>query len=351
MNAIILNELFVNETKPSFFPRDHSDEVSFVRFSNNGKLLATCSKDDCIHIYNVLPHGLQLNLRIKTDSMDPGFITFSPADSMMICCSSVEQQSNLLLIRLKEKASSIEDTKASDNPNNIESPRKLSHELLLALDSGISKKTFAFASFSPTGKHFVTGGIGGRFEYYSINSKEPLAHWAGVRVRGCSWLSDNRILVADNQNRVQLYHFKKIIDSRLSLSEGVENNGPEFLFKEEENILSMRCFKHKFNNRPICFLSVKCRGIRLWDINSRSMVRSFSGLHQINMIYDIALGGNESQFIAAGSEDKKISIWHINMELPVKVLEGHHGAVNSVDWFGNFMVSVSDDFSLRLWAP
>ena len=91
-----LNELFVNENKPSFFPRDHSDEVSFVRFSNNGKLLATCSKDDCIHIYNVLPHGLQLNLRIKTDSMDPGFITFNPDDSMMICCSSVEQQSNLL---------------------------------------------------------------------------------------------------------------------------------------------------------------------------------------------------------------------------------------------------------------
>merc|ERR1712157_325788 len=94
----------------------------------------------------------------------------------------------------------------------------------------------------------------------------------------------------------------------------------QFFVQGGGRYLSLRCYKHQFNDRWICALGVKGRGVRLWDLESKSMVRNFCGVQQKNNVYDISSGGRESEFFAAASEDKRISIWHINMELPLKTL-------------------------------
>ena len=266
--------------------------------------MATVSKDEYVHIYLVRNYGLELKLRIRLENMNPGRLVWSPDSSLLACCSGeelsqTEYQDQLVILRIYEKTVT--------DPTNNKKTKKLSHELVQVLtynpnnNSNSSNSNsnnnhncyhgiYNFCSFSPNNNHFITGGLGGRLEYYSIKNKEPLAHWFGVRVRGLHWLHEDQIIVADNQNRIQEYHFKKSIvekcvKSNRSMSDGIANSGPIFLFREEADILSLRCYKHQFNDRWICALGVKGRGVRLWDLESKSMVRNFCGVQQKNNVY------------------------------------------------------------------
>ena len=70
-------------------------------------------------------------------------------------------------------------------------------------------------------------------------------------------------------------------------------------------------------------------------------------------IYDKILGVNQD-FVASGSEDNKVYIWHLKRELPIAILNGHTRTVNCVSWnpvYHQLMASVSDDGTIRIWAP
>ena len=47
-------------------------------------------------------------------------------------------------------------------------------------------------------------------------------------------------------------------------------------------------------------------------------------------------------------------MWHIKLEKPIAVLEGHTRTVNCVHWnpvYHNLMASASDDGTARVWGP
>lgn len=52
--------------------------------------------------------------------------------------------------------------------------------------------------------------------------------------------------------------------------------------------------------------------------------------------------------------DNKVYIWHIKLEKPIAVLDGHTRTVNCVHWnpvYHNLLVSASDDGTARVWGP
>lgn len=63
----------------------HSDEVWFVAFSNNGKRLATASKDGSVIIYDT--NTFRVKYALKEHRRSVVYVAWSPDDERLISCS------------------------------------------------------------------------------------------------------------------------------------------------------------------------------------------------------------------------------------------------------------------------
>ena len=97
------------------------------------------------------------------------------------------------------------------------------------------------------------------------------------------------------------------------------------------------------------------QGIHLWSIEEKCLIRRYTGITQgFYTIHSCFGGGPDHSFIASGSEDNKVYIYHLLRENPIAELTGHSRTVNCVTWnpvYPKVLVSGSDDSTLRVWGP
>ena len=55
----------------------------------------------------------------------------------------------------------------------------------------------------------------------------------------------------------------------------------------------------------------------MWDIEERCLVRKFVGITQGFYTVYSCFGGTDQNFIASGSEDNKVYIFHVKKESPI----------------------------------
>jgi len=96
--------------------------------------------------------------------------------------------------------------------------------------------------------------------------------------------------------------------------------------------------------------------IHLWDLRLGRLARKFTGQRQGRHIIQSCFGGIDGTFVASGSEDGNVYVWHRDTGLLLEVLAGHEdGSVNSVAWNPKnerMFASCADDHSIRIWeAP
>nr|CAD7571266.1 unnamed protein product [Timema californicum] len=280
---------------------DHCDEVWFCRFSPDGLKLATGSKDTTVGIWDVDPETLTCTHRktLEGHSYGVAYIAWSPDSSHLIACGP------------------------EDCPElwiwNVESDElrvKVSHSPEDSLTS---------CSWNKDGKKFVTGGIRGQFYQCDLEGN-VLDSWEGVRVN-CLWCrSDGKtVLAADTHHRVRAYNFEELSDSNI-------------VNKEDR----------------LALLNVATQGVHLWDLQDKCLVRKFQGVTQGHFTIHSCFGGVNQNFVASGSEDNKVYVWHIKRELPIATLSGHTRTVNCVAWnpvYHQMLASVSDDCTIRIWGP
>ena len=93
----------------------------------------------------------------------------------------------------------------------------------------------------------------------------------------------------------------------------------------------------------------------MWDVEERCLVRKFTGITQgFYTIHSCFGGGPEQNFVASGSEDNKVYVYHVRRETPIAQLSGHTRTVNCVTWnpvYPKVLVSASDDGTCRVWGP
>jgi WD40 repeat protein len=67
-----------------------------------------------------------------------------------------------------------------------------------------------------------------------------------------------------------------------------------------------------------------------------------------------ALGGKNGAFVATGTSQGKVRLWHWPSETHLRDVKGHTGPVNCVTWSPTdpqLIVTASDDGTVRVWGP
>uniref|UniRef100_A0A4W6C7D6 WD repeat-containing protein 26 n=1 Tax=Lates calcarifer TaxID=8187 RepID=A0A4W6C7D6_LATCA len=290
---------------------EHCNEVWFCKFSNDGTKLATGSKDTTVIVWHVNEtQQLKLIKTLEGHAYGVSYLAWSPDDAYLIACGP-DDCSELWLWNVQT--------------GELRTKMSQSHE-----DSLTS------VAWNPDGKRFVTGGQRGQFYQCDLDGN-LLDSWEGVRVQ-CLWcLSDGRtVLASDTHQRIRGYNFEDLTDRNI--------------VQEDHPIMSFTVSK----NGRLALLNVATQGVHLWDLQDRVLVRKYQGVTQGFYTIHSCLGGHNEDFIASGSEDHKVYIWHRRSELPIAELTGHTRTVNCVSWnpvLPGLLASASDDGTVRIWGP
>uniref|UniRef100_A0A7N8WZX2 WD repeat-containing protein 26 n=1 Tax=Mastacembelus armatus TaxID=205130 RepID=A0A7N8WZX2_9TELE len=291
---------------------EHCNEVWFCKFSNDGTKLATGSKDTTVIVWHVDVETQQLKLlkTLEGHAYGVSYLAWSPDDAYLIACGP-DDCSELWLWNVQT--------------GELRTKMSQSHE-----DSLTS------VAWNPDGKRFVTGGQRGQFYQCDLDGN-LLDSWEGVRVQ-CLWcLSDGRtVLASDTHQRIRGYNFEDLTDRNI--------------VQEDHPIMSFTVSR----NGRLALLNVATQGVHLWDLQDRVLVRKYQGVTQGFYTIHSCFGGHNEDFIASGSEDHKVYIWHRRSELPIAELTGHTRTVNCVSWnpvLPGLLASASDDGTVRIWGP
>ncbi|XP_071961748.1 WD repeat-containing protein 26-like [Antedon mediterranea] len=291
---------------------EHCDEVLYSCFSPNGCKLATGSKDGTLIIWEVVKETHKLKLAHTLDGHSSGvfFMSWSPDSKFIIACGP-DDCADLWIWNTE---TGILKTKMTHSPED----------------------SLTCAAWNVDGKRFVTGGIKGQFYRCHIDGG-IIDSWEGVRVHSICTKSDGKtVLASDTHKRIRAYIFEEITDYNV-----IQEDHPIMSF-----VLS--------SNERYALLNVANQGVHMWDIKDKILVRKFQGITQGFYAIHACFGGVGENFIASGSEDNNVYIWHIKRERPLVVLQGHTRTVNCASWnpkVPSMLVTVSDDFTVRVWGP
>ncbi|XP_067646585.1 WD repeat-containing protein 26 homolog [Eurosta solidaginis] len=293
---------------------DHCDEVWYCKFSPDGLKLATGSKDSTVIIWDVDPYKFTLKHRTILEAqsnISVAFVSWSP-------------DSKLLLVGGPDDTPEIGIWNVDDG--------KLVLKMSQSVDDSLS-----CGAFNRDGTRFVCGGQKGQF-YLCDLSGTILNTWEGVRINSVAYRADNKTIIAsDNHYRIRGYNF--------------DDPGTDFdILKEPHPIMT---FTVNSADR-LALLNISSQGLHLWDLEDKCLVRRFQGIRQSKFAIHSCFGGVNESFVASGSEDKLVVIWHIRREEPLGKLAGHTKTVNCVSWnpvYPSLLASASDDATVRIWGP
>nr|CAB3267691.1 WD repeat-containing protein 26 [Phallusia mammillata] len=314
-HSLLIDHTCIRQNFPSVTQQilnEHFDEVWYCKFSHNGKMLATGSKDSSVIVWDVDPisHKVTHARTLSGHTYGVSYLAWSPDDVHIIACGT-DEASELWLW----------------NAQTGELRTKMSHS---------SEDSLSCCCWSTDGKKYITGGTKGQFYQCDMDGNIQDS-WEGVRVHSVGCLPDNKtVLAADTQQRVRAYNFDDMSDYNV--------------IKEDHPVMS---FSISSDGRLI-LLNVATQGVHLWDVEDQILVRKFQGVVQGFYTIFSTFGGASDEYIASGSEDNKVYIWHQSQEKPIETLSGHIKTVNCVSWnkaIPGMLASVSDDCTIRIWGP
>ncbi|VDO20930.1 unnamed protein product [Haemonchus placei] len=278
---------------------DHKFEVWCVEFSPDGSLLASCSKSTRIFIHSVIRGGEEVEL-------------FGDSNLLAVACSE-QAPFDIMVFAAKEGR-------------------------MLRTINNLPNSLFTTCAFFNAPNYFlIVGDERGHLQICDVKQSNEvlvLGLWEGYRIRGVYGMSDSvTVLASDTHHRLRKYR--------------IDNRSDETVFTEEVPIISFRVHP---NERFV--LTTTQRNLRMWDLQSKTLVRNFYGAQQANLVIHAGFGGLGQEYVATGTEDKKVMIWKISNSKHALKLRGHKGVVNGVSWnpkYPNMLASCSQDATIRIW--
>ncbi|KAF6040879.1 hypothetical protein EB796_000811 [Bugula neritina] len=316
----------------------HGDQVWFCRFSPDGSLLATGSKDGMIYVWSIDPHTYEFSIKYSLEGHTYGVahLAWSPDSKHIVACGP-DECGDVWIWDIETGELKV----------------RMSHSTDDSLTS---------VSFHKDARRFVTGGTRGQFYHCDLEGN-VLDSWEGIRVHCVGCLNDNKtVLAADSHFRLRSYNFEDLSDQHL-LQES--HSIVSFTISEDGRLVLLNIDSEGRLGKNALISAITCHVTDIpilymyhwypyWDLKNNCMVRKLHGLKQGYYAIHSSFGGVNQDFVASGSEDNKVYIWHIEKESPICALEGHTQTVNCVHWNPanpSMIASVSDDSTIRIWGP
>jgi WD40 repeat protein len=276
----------------------HQGYVQKVRFSPDGKTIATASFDNTAKLWSA--DGKEL-ATLSGHTQPVVDVSFSP-DGQTIATASQDGTAKLWnrqgkLLRTLEKHPDV---------------------------------TIWSVSFSPDGQTIATAGADKTVKLWNLNGNLLKTWQAHDReVYSITFSRDGKIATASDDNTVKLWDSQgKFIDTFNGHTQPVFNVS----FSPDGKTLASA----STDNTAI-----------LWDLKTKKKV-TLQG-HSY-FVRDIKFSP-DGQTIATASWDKTVKLWRSRDGLPLETLQGHQGLVNSVSFNndGKILASSSYDKTVKLW--
>ncbi|XP_071701787.1 WD repeat-containing protein 26 homolog [Rutidosis leptorrhynchoides] len=290
--------------------KDHNDEVWNLQFSQNGKYLASSSSDNSAIIWEVNSDGkVSLKHRLIGHQKPVSSISWSPGDDQILTCGVEE------VMRRWDVSSG---------------------ECLHVYEKGLLG--LISCSWSPDGKCVFSGLTDKSIIMWDLDGKEMecLKGQKTIKISDLQLTSDGKLIVTISKETMIL-----LID---------RESRTERCIEEDQMIVS---FTLSRDNKYV-LVSLVNEELHLWSIEGHiRLVAKYKGHKRSRFIVKACFGGLEQAFIASGSEDSQVYIWHRGSGELIETLGGHSGAVNCISWNPtkpHMMASASDDRSIRIWG-
>ncbi|KAJ8425142.1 hypothetical protein Cgig2_026470 [Carnegiea gigantea] len=242
------------------------------------------------------------------------------------------------------------------------------------------QKSVSQVSWSLDDRQLLTCGAEETVRRWDVLSGECLQIYekVGIPVVSCAWSPDGKSLFAGfsdksicawdlNGNEVECWKGQKTL--KISDLE-ITCNGRQIISMcretaillldretEEEKLIEEDQVITSFslsNDSKLLLVNLLNQEIHLWTIDGDiKCLAKYKGQKRSRFVIRSCFGGLDQSFIASGSEDSQVYIWHRDSGQLVDILPGHSGAVNCVSWnpVGHHMLaSASDDRTIRIWG-
>jgi len=298
----------------------HTDEVWYIKFSHNGKLLASASKDSTVIIWEVTADQVRFSKILSGHTAATAFVSWSPDDRMLLSCG------NDNLVKLWDVESGICVQSFSKHTQSVTS-----------------------CAWFPGGKHFASASVDRSVIIMDLEGNE-LRRWTTARVNDLIVNKKGTMMITICQDKkITVYDLEEFV---AGISERNTNltsiNVPEESMQDSESITSMDLS----SDGKQLLVNVSSHEIHLWDLSQKIIVQKFRGQNQSRFVIRSCFGGTNEAFICSGSEDSNVYIWNRQHGTLLTVLSGHSGTVNTVSWNPKdpyMLASCSDDRTIRIW--
>ncbi|WOL12244.1 hypothetical protein Cni_G21010 [Canna indica] len=290
--------------------QEHHDEVWFLQFSNEGKYLASSSNDRSAIIWEVHEDGkLSLKHKLTGHQKPVMMVAWSPDDSQLLTCGMEEVMRRW--------------------------------DVLSGKCLQVYEKTglgLISCGWLPDGEQLFSGVNDKTVCFWDLDGKE-LDSWKAQRISKTSDVAvtkDGRLFLSLCRETTIL-----LLDRETKM---------EKLIEEEQTITSFSLS----NDDNFLLVNLTNEEIHLWSVkDDPKLVTRYKGHKRTRFLIRSCFGGLDQAFVASGSEDSQVYIWHRGTGDLVQALSGHSGTVNCVSWNPlnpHMLASASDDRTIRVWG-
>ncbi|KAI9114198.1 hypothetical protein K1719_014848 [Acacia pycnantha] len=195
-------------------------------------------------------------------------------------------------------------------------------------------------SWSPDDQEVLTCGVEEAIRRWDVfTDGNEMEACQGLRTRKISDLA----ITSDEEQVVSICRDKAVLLFHR------ETHGERFI--EEDQTIT--CFSISRDSKFL-LVNLLNQEIHLWNVEHvPKLVGKYKGHIRRRFLVRSCFGGIKQSFIASGSEDSQVYIWHRDSQELIEALPGHSGAVNCVCWNPtnpHMLASASDDRTIRIWG-
>ncbi|ACF15145.1 WD-40 repeat protein [Chloroherpeton thalassium ATCC 35110] len=323
----------------------HTESVSSISFSRDGKYLASGSWDNTVKVWDVNTGKVLFDL--KGHSAGVSAVAFSPS-SLMLASVSLDSTLRVWEIR-KEAANSTNASSSSQLSNPSSKTQFASSNATNSLTEGVLKAYPAYSikahpnwisavAFSNNGQFIATGGWDNQVKLWDAQTGKLVQTFKGhmSAILDLKFTNDGKTLISSSRDESII--FWNLRNGEITYKITGHSGWITSIALNEKNTLLASGGSDET--------------VSLWDIASQPdsaiELRRFPG-HK-DYVRSIAFAP-DGKILASGGDDRTLKFWNVETGREIYEIEGHASWVRSIAYSpnGKIIATAGDDKLIKLW--